>query len=162
MKVALSLVFTEVVTALGVNALALSLVHAFSKNLDIGSGTSDGQNDRIFSAASTASTTPVSLDLAGSLTSAVGSGTVAFAEWTWIIIENTGTADILVGGGATPLAGLLTVGTTDSWRVQPGGFHIAYAGPAGVAIANGSTDLLWITAASGTPTYNIIVVGRSA
>lgn len=162
LRASIDIQVTEVLSGIGVNSSLAQLLHRFLKQIDVGSGTSDGLQDRVWSGTGTATTTPASIDAVGSLTSALAGSTTSLAELTWLIFENTGATSILLGGGATPLAGLLTTGTSDSIPVPAGSFIIKYLGDAGVAVTGGSTDLLWVTAASGTPTYNAILVGRSS
>ncbi len=163
LKAAVAINFAEFSTGIGASSATIGGAESFIKSLDQSSGTANGEVDRFWSGTGSATTTPTSLDLVGSLTSNVASGaTTSFAEVEMLIVENTSASgNLLVGGGATPF-GFLTVGTTDTLKIPPGGWVVIYLGDAGLTATGGSTDLLWLTSSTGTVVFKVWVAGRSA
>lgn len=147
-------------TALGTGDVVGHANHTLNLAADWSSGTADGSVDRVWSGAATASTTPTDVDVVGSLTSIIGAGTVGFADVVLVAIRNTGSTVLRVGGDANALA--MFGATNDLMLVQPGGMIAAYHGPAGLAAVAGTGDILQLDTASGTTTYQIVIVGRSA
>lgn len=163
-KETISQVATEYSTGLGANSNTAQLVHAFEESVDWPSGTSDGQVDRTWSGTGTATTTPSSIDVIGSLSSAIGAGTTSFAEVVRLTIKNTAsTGNLIVGGGATPFAlffsddALYTAGAT----LQPGE-SLIFRSTTGRTAAAGVSDLIWLQSSAGSVSYSAYLVGRSA
>lgn len=138
-------------------------VHEVKRAVTFENGVLDGQIDRVFSGANTATTTPTNLDLVGTgLASQVAGGAPnSFADLQILVIENTGTVgNLIVGGGASAIP--LTNGTTDGEVVQPGGVLYRNFGTAGLALTAGVADILKIVASAGTVPYRILLAGRSS
>lgn len=137
--------------------LALSIAKTLS------SGTGNGQADLVFMDSRTLATnTSEDLDLAGSLTDALGN-TITMAEACALLIESdaANTTNLTVGGATAEWQGPFGA-TGDTVVVKPGGFAFFFA-PAGWTIGAGSTDDLKIANGSGaSATYRIAVIGRSA
>lgn len=163
MRAAVRIDFVELSTATGASSSTISGAESFVRALDQSSGTSDATVDRFWSGTATATTTPASVDLVGSLTSQVAAGaTTSFAEVELLVIANNATSgNLIVGGGATPF-GFLTTGTTDSLVIPPGGWVVLYFGDAGKAATGGATDLIWLTSSAGSVSYSVWIAGRSA
>jgi hypothetical protein len=160
-RLAASLDFTEENDTLGVGDGIAAMRHRISIEAQFSSGTGEGQVDRVWSFTGTATTTPADADLAGSLASAIGAGNVVLAEIVAILVKNTGSTNNLLLGGVANGVGILN-GATDEIVILPGGGLLYYPGPAGLAVANGSSDQLRFAAAASTTTYQVTVVGRSA
>lgn len=154
----------EITTAVGFDGSGIArTAHEFVKALTFESGTTDGTVDRVWSGTATATTTPTTIDLAGTgITSNVAGGaTVTFADLQMLIVENTGTSgNILVGGGTNAVG--ITNGTTDSDVIPPGGFLFRHFGTAGLAVTPTTGDILQIKSSAGSVTYRVLIVGRSA
>jgi hypothetical protein len=159
-KVKVEIEIIERNTAIGPGDGVASIAHRALIDLLIASGTGDGQVDRVLSDALTLTTTPTDLDLAGSIASDIGAGTVVFAEVSLIVVQNTSEAgDIVVGGDTNALLFLGAAAQTLS--VKPGGFAVLYA-PKGYTVTAGTGDILQLAASAGTVTGKLIVAGRSA
>lgn len=106
------------------------------------------------------------IDLAGSLTGALG-GTVTFARVKMILVtaNPTNTNNVVVGAAAaTQFVGPFGA-STHTVSVQPGGmFMVAAPGATAWPVTAGSTDFLRITnSAAGTAViYTIMIIGSSA
>lgn len=129
------------------------------------SGTTSGKQDRVWSDLQTvAAGVPDTWDLAGTLTSELNGATVTFVEITGMLIRNksTTTGEYLeVGAGSNPFAGWVKA-AGDALIVGPGGMLVLTAPIDGLAVTSGTGDILTITSASGTITYDIVLLGRSA
>ncbi len=154
--------FTEYNTAVGASSSTSSAVHSFIKSIAHPSGTSDGSIDRVYSVVISATGTPATIDVSGSLAGELNAGaTEVFADLQWVICENTSASNnLLIGGGSTPVG--ITNGTTDYIVVTPGGFFVSYLGTSGLAVGAASTDLLRYAASSGTVAGKVWLIGRSA
>ena len=132
-------------------------------------GTGAGNADKIWHDQRTlAASATEDLDLAGSLTDALGNA-VVFARIKGIIVfaAAANTNDVLVGGVAAGLSTIIQPQTTGLVVVRPGAVFAVMAGVAdstGYAVTATTADLLHVAnSTSGTPvTYDIIVVGTSA
>jgi hypothetical protein len=106
---------------------------------------------------------PVSLDLAGGLTSVLDGSAISFAEVTFLAIRNKSTtaAEVIeVFGNAN---GVAIIEDPTSVVVVPAGGWFVWAAPlAGVAITGGASDVLQLGAQSGTISYDLLIMGRSA
>jgi len=131
-------------------------------------GTGDNQVDRVFhvKAGSVVAASPVTYDLSGTLANPVDGSTVAFVEVAMIAVKNTtasGGGGLKVGGGSnqfvTPFGA-----AGDLLIVRPGGIAILYApyDGGGYTVTAGTGDILQIDATTGTCTYELLILGRSA
>lgn len=136
------------------------------REFDLASGTGDNTFDMLWSDTRTLTATSETLDLSGSLTSALGVS-ITFVEVGFIYIYNKATAAasvLLVGNGAAPAyAGFLSGGTV-KLTVGASGFQMWYAplDGGGLTVTNTTAQDLKIDAGAATITYDIILVGRSA
>lgn len=136
------------------------LPHDLSYKLDFASGTDDGQINRVHSVTSTISSTPTDIDLLGSLASEIaGGGTTSLVDLVGIILHNTGSVAVQVGGDTNALA--IFGAAADFITVQPGGLFVWLA-PAGVAPVASTGDILQLATASSTTTVKVVLLGRSA
>lgn len=138
-----------------------------AKAWSFGNGTAAGQADRVWSDRRTlAASASESLDLAGSLSDALGAA-VTFAKVRALLIEaSTGNTNNVVVGGAASNAFVNWVSdATDKVVIKPGGLLLLVApdtGGYGVTAATG--DLLQVAnSGAGTGvTYDIAILGTSA
>jgi len=157
--------------------VAVQLTATLTKGFDLGtgsvpvsqslaltwaSGTGANQADRVFH--DQRSTSGVdSLDLAGVLLDAFGDAfTLARIKLLYLSAAGANTADLRVTRSASN--GVQIFGAASDYMVlRPGGFILWGAPDAtGVAVAAGTSDILEITSASGSQTYNIVIIGASA
>ena len=139
---------------------------AYSKRIDLASGTGINQADLIFHDQRTliASGTE-DLDLAGALTDKFGN-TITMARIKGIVVTaaagNTNNVNVTrPGSNGVPI--FLAAG--DGVPVVPGGkFEWWAPSAAGIAVTAGTGDLLTITNSAGSTgvTYDVIIVGASA
>lgn len=137
------------------------------KAMTLGSGTTAGKADRIWSDRRTliASATE-DLDLAGVLLDAAGAAiTFARIKGLYITAADANTNNVVVGAGTAPWIGFL--GATHTITLRPGafvGFGTGAADAAGYPVTATTADILKIAnSAAGTPvTYDIVIIGASA
>lgn len=119
--------------------------------------------DKVYAARLALSTTPTDLDLAGSLTDPLGAA-VTFAKVNGIYLKNRSTtaAEIVtLGGDAAAI--LLGGAATHTLKVGPNGMlWIANPSLAGYAVTGTTGDILQLVADAGTPSVDIVIIGRSA
>lgn len=150
---------------------ALDLVTAsapvdFAERVTLTSGTGANQADRVFSDTRTlAASATEDLDLAGSLTGALG-GSVVFARMKALIVRaadgNTNNVNVIrPASNGVPLF----LAASDGIPVKPGGSFVWIAPDAtGIAVTAATGDLITFTnSGSGTSvTYDVIIIGASA
>lgn len=154
-------------SALDLVTAAANLSQNYTVELD--SGTAAGAADRVFSDTRTlAASATENLDLAGSLTDALGAA-VSFAKVKAIFIKaaDANTNNVIVGGDATTTFFPMFGAETDSIILRPGAFVLLACGEAdaaGYAVTAATADLLKITnSAAGTSvSYDVIIIGTSA
>ena len=164
LRVLLDLVETN--TSGGVQERSSVLVHSIDYDTgELASGTTGSLQDRVWSdLQSVANGAPDTWDLAGTLTSELSGATVTFVEVTgfWIRNKSTTTGEILeVGAGSNPLLNWIKA-TGDATKIGPGGVYLHTSPIDGFAVTAGTGDVLTITSASGTISYEIAIWGRSA
>ena len=149
-----------------VNAQA-NLSQSFTAELD--SGTAAGQADKVFSDTRTlAASGTENLDLAGSLTDALGASlTFAKVKAIYVKAADANTNNVIVGGDATTTFFGMFADETDAIVLRPGACFLLACGEADAtayAVTAATADLLKITnSAGGTPvSYDIIIIGTSA
>lgn len=154
-------------SALDLVTAQANLSKSYSVELD--NGTAAGQADRVFADTRTlAASATENLDLAGSLTDALGAA-VTFAKVKAIIFKaaDANTNNVIVGGDVTntffPMFGL----ETDSLVLRPGALVALVCGEAdaaGYAVTAATADLLKVAnSGAGTPvSYDVIIIGTSA
>lgn len=125
------------------------------------SGTGSGQVNEIWTdERAISSSSSESLDLAGSLTNAVG-GTITFATVKAIIIESAtaNTVDITVGNAASNGFTGPFGGATHTVAVRPGGVAMFVAPKTGWTVTASTGDLLKVAAGAADITYRITIIG---
>lgn len=150
----------EAETLLGAANKRSTLPHEIDFHYELGSGTADGQIDRVWSDEATYTTTPTDYDLVGSsVISELSGDAVSLVEIVGIVVHNTGSANLSVGGDANgvPIFGAAAHTIT----VPPGAIYVWFA-PAGTTLVAGTGDILQVVAASGSVTGRVMVFGRSA
>ena len=94
----------------------------------------------------------------GSITDDLGD-TISFAALRLLVVQNTGTAAITVGGGSNPIP--LTNGTTDAINIPAGGMFVWFDGTTdatGMALTAGTGCNLNIGGTLGQ-TWTVLAVG---
>ena len=143
---------------------SVSLSMPFSFSLSLADGTTANQVNRVYHKRLSLTTTPTDIDLSGSLTDAFGNALV-FVEIVAIFVKNnssTAAEVVQVGGDAAALVGW--VGAANDYLNVPAGGCMAAVNPRDPAWAVTATtaDILQLVAASGTPTADVMVLGRNA
>lgn len=145
---------------------------AISAALSLGDGTTANKFDRVYIAERTvASATNDDIDLAGVLTTALGT-TITAAELVAIMLINgpkavgaaANTTNLTIGGGTNPVVGFSATGDIIG-PIRPGGVFLLAAGDAaGIgAVTAGTGDILRIANSSGaSATYQIAILARTA
>jgi hypothetical protein len=131
-------------------------------------GTAAGMADKVFSDTRTiAASGSENLDLAGSLTDALGTA-LTFARVKAIIVHASAanTNNVIVGGDATTTFFGMFADETDAVVLRPGATLALFCGQAdaaGYAVTAATADLLKIANSGGTTgvTYDIIIIGTS-
>lgn len=138
-----------------------SAVHTIAKKLTqaFSNGTGANQANNVFAddfAISGAGTQ--TYDLAGGVTNALGQ-TLTFTAIKALIVQNTGSAVLNIGGGSNPFLGWLG-DASDVIKVPVGGF-VVLCDPtaAGQAVTASTGDIVTIGATDGAGT--IIVIGEA-
>jgi hypothetical protein len=154
---------TEADTSAAVGARSALLRHLLEfGETTYDNGTGANQVNRVYSATTTATTTPTDLDLAGGLTAMDGS-TITMAEVVAIAIVNKSTTtseNLQIGGDANSVPIFGAVG--DYAIVGPGGVFLWSSPVDGVTVTASTGDILQIAASTGTITYDILIVGRTS
>lgn len=135
-----------------------------STTLSFADGTAINQANRMYANRLALSTTPTDLDFSGSLADPLGN-TITFAKINGIFIKNLSSvaAEIVsVGGDAASVAGWVGA-VNDLVKVGPGGvFALFNPALAAYTVTATTGDILQLVADSGTPSVDIVVIGRSA
>lgn len=158
--IALSFEMVETASGLGAGADGVSsFPHRMFRRESYSNGTGTGQADIAWSDRLTVTSTPTDLDL-NTLTSQLTGGTLSCAEIVALFLYNAaGGANLLVGAGTNPVA--MFADATDVEIVGAGGF-LCKTFPAGLAVANSSSDILRLQSAGADLTVDIGILGRSA
>lgn len=144
-----------------------AMAHRFAFSKDFSTGTGDSQHDVAWSdTRSVESGTPDDLDLRGTLTGALGN-TISNVEIVGLAIKNNSTTlgqYLTVGGDGSAVYSGMFGAANDTITVQPGGLFVwlSTLDGGGLATTAGSADVLQVAAATGTISYSILVLGRSA
>lgn len=147
-----------------VAAATMTLQETFTATLT--NGTGPDQADRLYYARrSVSSGSPDDIDLAsGALTDIFGSA-LNFTRIKGIYIRNRSTTSneiLQVGGGSNSLVNWVGA-AGDVVNVRPGGCMFLFAPDATAYVVTGGTaDVLRVTAAAGSPSYDIVIIGASA
>lgn len=137
------------------------------KRIGLASGTGANQADLVWSDTRTlAASGSESLDLAGSLTDALGAS-LSFARVKVILISAAAgnTNNVVVGGASEDAFVGPFADATDKLVVRPGGM-VAIAAPdaTAYAVTASTADLLQVANSAGTTsvTYDVVIIGASA
>lgn len=152
----------ETQTGKGAAQLTSHLPHLLEVTANRASGTSNSQQDLVWSDRLTLSTSPTDIDLTA-LTSELDGSTDTIVEVTGIYIYNRSTTsgeDVQIGGDASAVG--IFGAAADYAVLGPGGIFVWESPIFGVSVANSSTDILQLTAAAGTPAVDVVILGRSA
>jgi len=137
--------------------------HTIEHLIALASGTSASQADLVWSDTRTLAATSENLDLAGSLSGALGT-TVTFAKVSGIIIRNntaTAAAKLLVGGAASNQFINWVANSSDILQIGPSGILFLTSPVDGYAVTAATGDILKIDSGAATISYSIVIWGRS-
>lgn len=140
--------------------------HSLNYAKNLGSGTGTGQADVAWGKTATlAASANEDLDLAGSLSAALGGSAVFVKVKAIQVYADEGNTNSVIVGGAAATQFVAGFGAaTHTFAIPPGGMFMVTAPAAGWTVGAGSTDFLRIAnSAGGTGvTYKILVIGTSA
>lgn len=123
----------------------------------LSNGTSSLQADSVYCARRTASTSGDSLDLSGGGLLQPDQSSFSIAEICFMLVINRDSSiNITVGGGSNAV---VVVGDP----IKPGGWRVwAEKSDPAIPVTAGTGDIVKVVSASGTPSYDILIIGRSA
>jgi len=135
------------------NGAVASVDGDLSRQWPAGSGS--GTVNTVYDVVGSATSSPTVIDLSA-LPSMTGGSARNVIRLMFLVIENTGSTNVLtVGGGTTPVF-------ANARTIQPGGVEtIAFAASGADGLNVSTNKLLSIESASGT-TYRIRIAGRTA
>lgn len=126
-------------------------------------GTGDNQIQHIWSdTRSVTSGVPDTIDIRGGITNAFGVS-LNIVNVVGFAVRNRSTTtgqNFTVGGGSNPFITWL-IATGDGVRVGPGGVFIVHSPIDPYGTTAGTADIVTITAASGTISYDIVIWGTN-
>lgn len=160
-KIAISL---QAVEASAKDLGTAKLTHLIALALTLVDGTTDGtQVNRVWSdSGSVAAGVPVEIDLLGLLTSQLDGSTVSFVDMVGVFIKIlTGSGNLEIGAGSNPWITWLKA-TGDAVVITGANAVFVWLCPNGKAPTATTGDILTLTSSSGTITYEIAIIGRSA
>lgn len=136
------------------------LRETFSDQIALGTG--DDQADEMYHAERTLGGSPDDIDLAGSLTNALGQ-TITFVDVVMVFIKNAAANSALTIGAAAanPVALWFGDAASDTEEVQDDGWTFHHAPKTGWPVTTGTADILRVAGTSGNK-YKIIIIGRTA
>ena len=143
---------------IGLNAAA-NISVSKTPSISFTDGAGAAQANQLYHANKTLGGSADSLDLAGGVTDGYG-GTITFARVKALYINNTGNANITVGGGSNAMSTIL--GASSTIVIRPGSFMlIAAADATGHVVTGGTADILTVAGTNGQ-TYEIAVLGATS
>lgn len=154
-------VVNERKTAVGIQQNNSFYDHVYEYVAKFNNGTGSNKIDSVYSGRTSGTQT---LDLRGTLTSVLDGSTVNFPIVTGIFINNLSTTtleSLTIGAGSNPFITWLAA-TGDAVKCGPGGFFNLFSPIDGYATTAATGDILTVTAATGTPSWEIMVVGRAS
>ena len=140
---------------------------AFAQSIHLDNGTGANAADRLYMDSNTlAASANVDVDLAGSLTDALGAA-LSFARVKALFLRaaSGNTNNVVIGGAASNQFVGPFGAATHTFAVKPGGFMGWIAPDAtGWAVTAGTGDLLRIanSGAGTSVTYDVVIIGASA
>lgn len=132
---------------------------AITSETHLTTGTGADQSDQFYSDSGECAAATDVIDLAGALTNAFGESiTLTKLKGLYIKAGSANTVDIEV---TMPAGGAPFMKTAaDALLLKPGmTFYFSVPTAAAIAISSGSTDLIHLTAAAGTATYDVALWG---
>ena len=128
--------------------------------VDYADGNSANQIDLVYSDSfSVASGTPITYDLAGSLTSILDGSAVTFTKVRGIaIVQRTGAGILAIGAGSNPLLGWVGA-TGDAVNIGTLGYLVICDPTNSYAVTAGTGDILTLTSSTGTITGDLLIWG---
>lgn len=162
-EVSIKVQVPETKTSVGVGAGESVFHHNFQFINRYLSGTGSNKVDAVWSSRETLSGA-TNKDLRGSLTSVLDGSTVNFPIVVGMCVINRSTTSgeyVTIGASTTPFITWLAA-SGDGIRVAPGGCFFLWSPIDGYTTSAGTSDVLTFTPATGTPSVDILIVGRSA
>jgi hypothetical protein len=128
--------------------------------VDYADGNAASQVDLVYSDSfSVASGTPITYDLAGSLTSILDGSAVTFTKIRGIaIVQRTGAGILAIGAGSNPLLGWV-IATGDGVNIGTLGYAIICDPTNSYTVTAGTGDVLTLTSSTGTITGDLLIWG---
>ena len=158
----------ERATSVGIGNRTSRYEHRFEFNEEYVFGTGTNKIGAVYSDRVSLGSA-VQLDLSGSLTSVLDGSVVSFPILMGIFLRNlsTTTGEAIVVGGGSDGAGTAAVvnwvsAANDEVVVGPGGMLALWSPVDGYAVTNSTADILRLEAASGSPSADVLIVGRAS
>ena len=151
-------------TDIGVNGGTSQFLHQFDFFTSYENGTGANKINAVYSSPATAISGATDVDLRASLASVLDGSTVSFPIVVGVFIKNLSTTTgqyITVGAATNPWITWLGA-SGDAVRVGPGGIFALTSPVDGYATTSGTGDILTLTPATGSPSYSMLIIGRSA
>jgi hypothetical protein len=148
-------------TAVGIQQNNSYYDHVFEQIVQYANGTGSNKVDSVFSARFTGTQ---AIDLRGSLTSVLDGSVVNFPIVTGIFLANlsvTTGESLTIGGGSNPFISWL-IATGDGLKCGPSGMFVLTSPIDGYATTAATADILTVTAAAGSPQWDVMIVGRQS
>lgn len=167
MATSLSTRLTLVLEALFRDTLDLDIVKydlSMDKGNTLADGTGANQADVLWTDTRTLTETSEELDLAGSLTNAIGV-TATFVKVKVLVMHNkstTSTENLTIGGAAANQFATWVGNSSDKLVIGPDGLLLLWNPIDGYTVTADTGDKLKIDAGSDTITYDIAIIGTSA
>jgi hypothetical protein len=154
-------VVNERKTAIGIQQNNSVYDHVYEFVSQFNNGTGSNKVDSVFSGRFTGTQ---AIDLRGSLTSVLDGSVVNFPIVCGVFLNNLSTTtleSLTIGGGSNPWITWL-IATGDGLKCGPSGTWILFSPIDGYATTAGTGDILTVTAAAGSPTWDVMIVGRQS
>lgn len=154
-------VVNERKTAIGIQSSNSFYDHVYEKVVQYNNGTGANKIDSVFSGRFTGTQT---LDLRGTLVSVLDGSVVNFPIVTGIFLSNlsvTTLESLTIGAGSNPFITWL-IATGDGLKCGPSGDFVLSSPIDGYATTAGTGDILTVTAAAGSPQWDVMIVGRAS
>lgn len=148
-------------TGIGIGQGVSLYDHVFEYIAKFENGTGANKVDAVYSARVSGATT---IDLRSSLTSVLDGSVVSFPILMGFFVKNLSTTTLErldIGAGSNPFITWL-LATGDGVKVGPSGFLNLWSPIDGYAVTAGTGDILNVATPVGTPSWDILILGRSA
>lgn len=160
----LRLELLEYKTGLGIEGTEVSSINHVKQIISsLAQGTGSNKVDSVYVSRQTISGA-TSLDLRGSLASALDASTVTFPLVVTILVVNnsTTTGQYVTFGEATNPVTSFFAASGDGIKIGPGGFIWLHSPTDGYATVAGTGDILTLTPSSGSVDVDIFIIGRAS